>query len=207
MTASPERRPGEAERARAASPPAGRSVFRARARAVRLVILDVDGVLTDAGIYLGETTSGDPVEFKRFDIQDGLGIRLLRDAGIRVALISGRISAATELRARELGIEECHQDGGGRKLPAARELMRRYGLAWQEVAMLADDLPDLPLLRLVGVPAAVANAVLEIRREAVWTGQRSGGRGAVREFAEALLGARGEWEAAVEAYCMARSGG
>ena len=171
------------------------------------MILDVDGVLTDAGIYLGETASGDPVEFKRFDIQDGLGIRLLTDAGIRVALISGRVSAATELRARELGIEECHQDGGARKLPAARALLRRYDLAWHEVAMLADDLPDLPLFRLVGVPAAVANAVREIRREAVWTGQRSGGRGAVREFAEALLGARGEWEAAVEAYCTARSSG
>ena len=194
---------GRATSAPAASPPEeGR--FRERAGGIRLVILDVDGVLTDAGLYLGETAAGDTVEFKRFDIQDGLGIRLLSDAGIRVALISGRISPATEVRARELGIEECHQDGGGRKLPVARMLLRRYNLQWSQVAMLADDLPDLPVMRRVGVPAAVANAVAEIRREAIWTGQRSGGRGAVREFAEALLQARGKWDAAVEAYCAAR---
>ena len=161
-------------------------------------------MLTDAGLYLGETAAGNSVEFKRFDIQDGLGIRLLTDAGIGVALISGRISPATEVRARELGIEECHQDPGAHKLPIATKLLRRYNVEWSQVAMLADDLPDLPVFRRVGVPAAVANAVAEIRREAIWTGQRSGGRGAVREFAEALLQARGEWEAAVEAYCAAR---
>ena len=186
-----------------ASPPGG-GHFGERAGGVRLVILDVDGVLTDAGLYLGETAAGDSVEFKRFDIQDGLGIRLLTDAGIGVALISGRISPATEVRARELGIEECHQDPGAHKLPIATKLLRRYNVEWSQVAMLADDLPDLPVFRRVGVPAAVANAVAEIRREAIWTGQRSGGRGAVREFAEALLQARGEWEAAVEAYCAAR---
>ncbi len=202
MTTSRGDRPGRATSA-AASPP-GDGRFRERAGEIRLVILDVDGVLTDAGLYLGETAAGDAVEFKRFDIQDGLGIRLLSDAGIRVALISGRISPATEVRARELGIKECHQDGGARKLPVARKLLRRYDLRWSQVAMLADDLPDLPVLRKVGVPAAVANAVAEIRREAIWTGQRSGGRGAVREFAEALLQARGKWEAAVEAYCTAR---
>ena len=204
MTPSPGERPDGVESAPTASPPGGER-FREQAGGIRLVILDVDGVLTDAGLYLGETATGDPVEFKRFDIQDGLGIRLLKDAGIRVALISGRVSAATELRARELGIEECHQDAGARKLPVARRLLRRYALEWSQVAMLADDLPDLPLFRKVGVPAAVANAVEEIRREAVWTGRRSGGRGAVREFAEALLGERGEWETAVEAYCAARS--
>ncbi len=175
------------------------------ARAVRLVILDVDGVLTDAGVYLGETAEGHKVEFKRFDIQDGLGIRLLRESGIEVALISGRVSAATTLRAQELGIEECHQDAGAKKLPLVRELLQRHELDWGQVAMVADDLPDLPVLRRVGLPVAVGNAVEEVRREAVWVGHKSGGQGAVREFARALLEARGQWVRAVEAYCAART--
>ncbi len=175
------------------------------ARAVRLVILDVDGVLTDAGVYLGETGDGHPIELKRFDIQDGLGIKLLRESGIVVALISGRISAATTLRARELGIEECHQDAGARKLPVVRDLLDRHGFDWSQVAMLADDLPDLPVIRKVGLPVAVGNAVDEIRSEAVWVSRRRGGNGAVREFARELLEARGEWVRAVEAYCAARS--
>lgn len=175
------------------------------ARAIRLAILDVDGVLTDAGIYIGETADGKPLELKRFDIQDGLGIRLLGESGVRVALISGRVSAATTLRARELGIEECHQDAGARKLPLVRDLLHRHGLEWSQVAMLADDLPDLPVFRKVGLPAAVGNAVEEIKSKAVWISRRGGGRGAVREFARALLGARGEWDGAVEAYCAART--
>ena len=175
------------------------------ARSIRLVILDVDGVLTDAGVYLGEDDRGGTLELKRFDIQDGLGIQLLKDAGIEVALVSGRVSAATAARARELGVEECHQDPGARKLPVVRELLGRLGLEWPEVAMVGDDLPDLPVLRKVGLPIGVANAVPEIRREVRWTTSRSGGRGAVREFARALLLARGEWNRTVEAYCAARS--
>lgn len=176
----------------------------ALARAVRLVVLDVDGVLTDAGVYIGEDEDGRRVELKRFDIQDGLGVRFLRDAGIEVALVSGRESAATAHRARELGIE-CHQDPGAKKLPVVRELVERLAIEWSQVALLADDLADLPVLRRVGLPAAVGNAVPEVRRDAVWVGRREGGRGAVREFAHALLLARGEWEDLVEAYCAARS--
>ena len=175
------------------------------ARAVGLVLFDVDGVLTDAGVYVGELEGGSPIELKRFDIQDGIGIRLLRESGIRVALVSGRVSAATALRARELGLEECYQDGEARKLPVVRGLLARHGLDWSQVAMLGDDLPDIPVLRRVGLPAAVGNAVEEVRREAVWIGRRTGGRGAVREFAQALLEARGEWDRAVEAYVAERS--
>lgn len=175
------------------------------ARAIRLVVLDVDGVLTDAGVYVGGDGSGEPVEFKRFDIQDGLGIRLLRDAGLEVAFVSGRVSSATEVRARELGIQECHQVAGARKLPVIREMMERMGLEWSEVAMLADDLPDLPVLRKVGLPVAVGNAVPEVRREVVWSTRRVGGSGAVREFARVLLEARGEWATMVDAYVRARS--
>lgn len=177
----------------------------ALARRIRVVILDVDGVLTDAGVFLGSTTAGVEVEMKRFDIQDGLGIRLLQDAGIQVALLSGRPSRATELRAQELGIQECVQVPGARKLGALRELLVRLEADWPEVAMMGDDLADLPVLRKVGLPVAVGNAVPEVRRDALFTTRRDGGSGAVREFARLLLEARGEWHERVEAYCAARS--
>ncbi len=174
------------------------------ARTIRLVVLDVDGVLTDAGVYLGETASGEAVEMKRFHIQDGLGIHLMRDAGLKVALLSGRPSPATRIRAEELGLDECIQKSGGMKIPALKALLKRGGVDWGQVAMLGDDLPDLPVMRRVGLPAAVANAVPEVRREALFTTRMDGGKGAVREFARRLLEARGEWDQLVEAYCAAR---
>lgn len=177
------------------------------AERIKLVILDVDGVLTDAGVYMGHGPGGEPLELKRFDIQDGLGVVLLQAAGIEVALVSGRVSPATEVRAAELRIRECHQDAGARKLPVVREMLERLGLEWDEVAMVADDLPDIPVLRKVGLPVAVGNAVPEVRREALWSSRREGGSGAVRDFARTLLKARGEWERLVEEYCAARSDG
>ena len=177
------------------------------ARRVELVIFDVDGVLTDSGVYMGELPDGTSVELKRFDIQDGLAIKLLMETGMRVALVSGRVSAATALRARELGIEECHQVPGALKMPVVRNLLDRTGVSWDEVAMLADDLPDLPVFRRVGLPVAVGNATPELVRDAVWQTRAKGGRGAVREFVRALLIARGQWEHVVEAYCDARSDG
>src|SRR2546429_1224952 len=125
------------------------------ARRLKLVGLDVDGVLTDNGIYVGMV--GDhPVELKRFHIQDGLGIKLLRDAGLVVVLASARRSEATELRARELKVDEVVQDK--RKLPAFEDLLRRRGVSWEDCAFVGDDLPDLPLLRRGGVPPARADA-------------------------------------------------
>jgi 3-deoxy-D-manno-octulosonate 8-phosphate phosphatase (KDO 8-P phosphatase) len=171
-----------------------------------LVVLDVDGVLTDGGVYLGALPEGETLEMKRFDIQDGLGIRLLQWAGIEVAVVSGRVSEATAIRSRELEIVECHQDGGAQKIRAIKGILDRLGLGWEQVAMLGDDLPDLAVLRRVGVPAVVANATEDVRKVAVWQGTRPGGRGAVREFCEAVLKARGEWDALVEAYVTARDG-
>jgi 3-deoxy-D-manno-octulosonate 8-phosphate phosphatase (KDO 8-P phosphatase) len=175
-----------------------------RARRVRLVALDVDGVLTDGGIYLGATDAGERVEMKRFEITDGLGVHLLKQCGIRVAIITGRESAAVRLRAEELGIEDCLQDARATKLPMLASLLAKHEIAWDEVAFMGDDLADLPVLRRVGLPAAVANAVAEVRAEALWTATRRGGNGAVRELAEALLVARGEWAAAVDAYVRGR---
>lgn len=174
------------------------------ARRLSLVVLDVDGVLTDGGIYLGAGGDG-PFEFKRYDIQDGLGVHLMLVAGIRLAIITGRVSESVRLRAAELGITHVVQDASVRKLPALRRLIAELGLTMDEVAHIGDDLPDLAVLREVGLPVCVANAVPEVRRVCTVHLTRSGGRGAVREFAELLLKARGEWDALVERYVAERS--
>lgn len=169
------------------------------ARRVRMVGLDVDGVLTDGGIYLG-SVDGTPLEFKRYDIQDGLGVRFLLAAGIRVVIITGRISDSVRMRGAELGVDAVVQDTGPRKLGALRELADRFGLTLLETAFVGDDFPDLGVLREVGLPVAVGNAATEVRALAAVRLQRRGGHGAVREFAELLLRARGEWDDVVERY-------
>jgi len=164
----------------------------ATAKRVRLVGLDVDGVLTDAGVYMGMGADG-PIELKRFSVQDSIGLKLLAVAGLRLAFISGRYSEATTVRARELGITDVIQDPNGRKLPALEELLRRDGIEMSEVAFVGDDLLDLPVLTRVGLPVAVGNAVPEVLRVAAYTTKATGGHGAVREFSEVLLKSRGEW--------------
>jgi 3-deoxy-D-manno-octulosonate 8-phosphate phosphatase (KDO 8-P phosphatase) len=177
------------------------------AKKIGLVVLDVDGVLTDGGVYMGgDRGQVGNLEMKRFDVQDGLGIRFLQWAGITVAIVSGRVSKATEIRARELDIVECHQDGGAQKVRAIEGILKRTGLSWDQVAMLGDDLPDLAVLKKAGLPAVVANATEEVLKVAVWQGQKHGGQGAVREFCEALLKARGEWDGLVEDYVRDRGG-
>lgn len=176
------------------------------ARRIRLVVLDVDGVLTDGGIYLGATAGGERVEMKRYEITDGLGIHLLQEAGVQVAIVTGRESESVRLRAEELGVVECHQDATAQKLPIVRALLERLGIGWDETAFVSDDLADIPVLRRVGLGAAVANAVPEVRALAGWVARRRGGAGAVREFAEALLTARGEWATRVEQYLASREG-
>lgn len=184
-----------------------RTIDPARAAAIRLLALDVDGVLTDGGLYLGATAGGERVELKRFEITDGLGIHLLQSAGIEVAIVTRRASEAVRLRAEELGIRECHQQASPTKLPVVEEMAQRRGFGLDAVAFVGDDLADLPVLRRVGFPVAVANAVAEVRATAVWVTRRRGGRGAVRELAEALLRARGEWSAAVDRYVSGEPGG
>lgn len=181
-----------------------RGIPRQAAERVRLLALDVDGVLTDGGIFLGATASGERVEMKRFEITDGLGIRLLQEAGIQVAIVTGRESAAVRLRAEEMGVAECHQDPSAAKLPIMEGLLQRLGIRWEHTAFMGDDLADLPVIRRVGLPLAVANAVPEIHAEAHWVARRRGGEGAVREFAEVLLHARGEWATGVERYVAGR---
>lgn len=174
------------------------------ARRIRLVALDVDGVLTDGGIYLG-AVDGRSLEFKRYDIQDGLGIRLLQRAGLRVAIVTGRVSESVRLRAVEMDVDDVAQVVDAYKLPAFAAILDRHGVAAAETAFVGDDFPDLAVMRTVGLPVATGNAADEVKREAAHVLQRRGGSGAVREFAEALLRARGEWDAQWQEYVRARS--
>jgi 3-deoxy-D-manno-octulosonate 8-phosphate phosphatase (KDO 8-P phosphatase) len=174
------------------------------ARSIRIVGIDVDGVLTDGGIYLG-AVDGQPLEFKRYDIHDGLGIYFLRKAGLKVAVVTGRVSESVRLRCAELGVDELVQDPRVLKLPAFEGILRRLSIAPSEAAFIGDDFPDMSVLRAVGLPVAVANAVPEVRQACRVRLTRSGGRGAVREFAELLLRGRGEWDALCERYVAERS--
>ena len=178
--------------------------FEEAARHVRLVAFDVDGVLTDGGIYLGAAGS-QPVELKRYDIQDGLGMYFLRRAGIRTAIVTGRVSESVRMRARELEVDHLAQDPQAQKLPALTRIAAECGVSFNEIAFVGDDLPDLSVMRRVGLPVAVGNAVAEVRAIATITLQRTGGRGAVRELVERMLRARGQWDSLVEAYVAERS--
>ncbi len=180
----------------------------ALARRIRVIGLDVDGTLTDGGVYLGAGADGErviPFEFKRYDIQDGLGVWLLRQAGIKVAIVTGRVSASVETRARELQVDALAQDPHARKLAAWDRVLADLGCTNDEAAFVGDDLPDLPILQRVALPVAVGNAVPEVRRICTWQLEKRGGHGAVREFAEGLLNARDEWNSAVAEYVRSRS--
>ncbi|HEX7546033.1 MAG TPA: HAD-IIIA family hydrolase [Gemmatimonadaceae bacterium] len=178
----------------------------AAAKRVKFVGLDIDGVMTDGGIYLGDA-DGKRIELKRFEIQDGIGIGLMRKAGIKVGIITGRESESVRLRAEELKVDAVAQDTKARKLSALAKMLAQFGIDLSETAFVGDDLPDLAVLRVVGMPVAVANATKEVKEVANVHLTRAGGYGAVREFSELLLTARGEWAAAVERYVAATEDG
>jgi 3-deoxy-D-manno-octulosonate 8-phosphate phosphatase (KDO 8-P phosphatase) len=159
-----------------------------RAARIRLLVLDVDGVLTDGRLEYG--AAGE--ETKRFFVQDGLALVAARRAGLSVAVISGRASAAVTRRLSELGISEVHQ-GIDDKLAALDALMDRVKVKPAEVAVMGDDLPDLALMRRAGLALAPADAAPEVRRSADWVARRPGGAGAVRDAVEMLLKARKAW--------------
>jgi 3-deoxy-D-manno-octulosonate 8-phosphate phosphatase (KDO 8-P phosphatase) len=158
--------------------------------------MDVDGVLTDARIYLQSLPDGSAVEMKAFNAYDGAGLKMARACGIRTGIITGRESAATSRRAREMGMDFVYQKRAD-KLPAYEEILRRAKRNDVEVAYVGDDLPDLPLLARVGLAVAVANAAPEVQRAAHYVTRRSGGDGAIREVVELILKAQGKWAAAV----------
>jgi 3-deoxy-D-manno-octulosonate 8-phosphate phosphatase (KDO 8-P phosphatase) len=159
-----------------------------RASRIRLLVLDVDGVLTDGGLFYG--ASGE--ETKRFHVHDGLALVVARKAGLQIAVLSSRASAAVTRRMTELGVSEVHQ-GVGDKAGALAALCERLAVPAAAVAMMGDDLPDLAAMRRVGLALAPANAVAEVKRAAHWVARRRGGDGAVREAVEMLLKARRAW--------------
>lgn len=166
-----------------------------RAERVRLAVFDVDGVLTDGGIHY----DANGVEHKRFDVRDGLGLKLLRAAGIEVALLTARTSRPVEIRARELGLKHVEQ-GCRDKAQGLRELAVQVGVTLDQVAYTGDDWPDLPALGLAGLAIAVANADRQVRQAAHYCTTRAGGAGAAREVAELLLLAQGHYAAQLAGY-------
>ncbi|UCD53614.1 MAG: HAD hydrolase family protein [Phycisphaerales bacterium] len=163
--------------------------------AITLLVLDVDGVLSDGHL----TVYGDGSESKAFHTHDGHGLRMWQRAGLKVAMISGRQSEPTQRRAEQLEIahvfQNCHF-----KLPALMELLAELRLEAEQVAYVGDDLPDLPVIRFVGFGVAVANAVDEVKAQADYVTTRSGGDGAVREVVEMILKGSDRWQPLMERY-------
>jgi len=167
----------------------------ARARAVRLVVFDVDGVLTDGALFID--TEGR--EHKVFHSRDGHGMKMLRDCGVELAIITGRSSPAVTHRMASLGIEHVFQ-GQQDKLPAFRQLLVTLGLEAEQAAYVGDDVVDLPIMRRVGFAVAVADAHPLVKRHAHWQTANPGGRGAARDVCELIMEAQGRLDAALERY-------
>jgi 3-deoxy-D-manno-octulosonate 8-phosphate phosphatase (KDO 8-P phosphatase) len=166
-----------------------------KARNVKLLILDVDGVLTDGRIVIDDRG----VETKCFDVRDGHGIKMLKRANIDVAIITGRESDVVSHRAQELGIDSVYQNIHN-KLEVYEAILEEKGLKDGEVGFVGDDLVDLPLLRRVGFAAVVADGVEELKPYADYVSRNRGGRGAVREVIELILKAQGKWAELMERY-------
>ena len=166
-----------------------------RLRKVRLLLLDVDGVLTDGRIMLDDNN----VQSKSFDVTDGHGLKMIQRIGIEVGIITGRSSRVVEHRANELGIGIVHQ-GAKNKLIVARQILAERGIAPEEVAYIGDDIIDLPVMLQVGLAVTVTDAQQVVKSRAHWVLDLPGGYGAVRQFCDALLKARGAWEDATRRY-------
>lgn len=165
---------------------------------VKLLILDVDGVLTDGGIIL----DGGAAELKVFHVRDGHGLTMLKRAGVKVAIITGRNSEVVDRRARELGITEVYQ-GCHKKIVAYEKLLAKLAIADEYVAYIGDDVVDVPLFKRAGFPVAVADAVEEARESALFITNARGGRGAVREICDLILKASGKWRELLDEYDQA----
>jgi 3-deoxy-D-manno-octulosonate 8-phosphate phosphatase (KDO 8-P phosphatase) len=165
------------------------------AKNIKLLILDVDGVLTDGSIILDNEGN----EFKAFHVRDGHGIKMLEKAGINVAIITGRYSKVVDRRAKELGIKEvfqrCHI-----KSVAFDHLIEKFGLRPEEVAYIGDDIVDIPIFKRVGLSIAVSDATEETKAEAMMVTRNRGGKGAVREICEFLLKSKGLWQSLMGEY-------
>jgi 3-deoxy-D-manno-octulosonate 8-phosphate phosphatase (KDO 8-P phosphatase) len=169
--------------------------LRAKATQVRLLALDVDGVLTDGRIIMDHEGR----EIKAFDVRDGHGIKLLREAGIEVAMLTGRNSPVVQKRADDLGITWLRQ-GVADKVAAYAEIAREASIADEQTCFVGDELVDIPLLKRVGFPIVVADGVHEAKQWALYVTKAPGGKGAVREVCDLLLQAQGKWEEILRRY-------
>lgn len=169
---------------------------REQAQNIKLIIFDVDGVMTDGGIYIGENGE----LYKPFFCRDGLGITLAHRAGLKTAIITGRKSKQLAFRADELHITEVFQ-GHQDKRAAYRALKEKLKLSDEQIGYVGDDLIDLPVLLQVGLPMAVRDAVIEVRQAALLTSSFPGGHGAIRELIEFILKAQGKWDSLLQEYC------
>lgn len=160
---------------------------------VKLFLCDVDGVLTDASVFVGPDC-----EFKRFNILDGLGQRMLQHGGIKVGWVSRRVSEATTRRAKELKVDYLHQHDVSSKVIAVESILKETGFHWEDVCYVGDDIVDIGVLKRAGVAVAVANAVAEAKAVADYVTVQPGGHGAIREVVELILKAQNKWDALVE---------
>jgi 3-deoxy-D-manno-octulosonate 8-phosphate phosphatase (KDO 8-P phosphatase) len=168
-----------------------------RAAQIKLILMDVDGTMTDGAVTLLSQTDGSALEIKTFDAHDGQGLTLARTAGIRTGCITGRESAALLRRAHEMRMDYVYMKIPV-KMPAYEEILRKAELPDSAVAFIGDDLPDIPLLRRAGLAVAVGDAVPEVRKIAHYTTKALAGHGAVREAIELVLKSRGIWEEMIE---------
>lgn len=177
--------------------------FGAKARKIKMLLLDVDGVMTDGGILLGS----DSIEIKKFHVHDGMGIALAKASGMLVGILTGRDSEAVRRRARELEIDEIQQ-GAIDKEKGYEAILKKYGLKDEEIAYVGDDLLDIPILRRAGVSICVANGVEEAKKVSHYVTQKKGGEGAVREAVERILiGKRKKKEAILSLLSWAKERG
>jgi 3-deoxy-D-manno-octulosonate 8-phosphate phosphatase (KDO 8-P phosphatase) len=168
-----------------------------RAAKIKVMLMDVDGTLTDGSVTLLSQPDGSALEIKTFDAHDGQGMSLAHTAGLRMGVITGRESAALRRRMKELSVEFVYEKQP-HKIPAYEEILKKAGVAEDEVAYLGDDLPDLMVMRRVGLAVAVGDATPEVRRAAHYTTMRSGGRGAARELVELILKSKGMWDKMID---------
>lgn len=176
----------------------------ARAARVRLFLMDVDGVLTDGHLINVPGADGQMYETKMFDSQDGISLQWLSWQGIQTGVISGRVSPATETRAKQVHMTYIYQ-GHIEKIPILEEIRDKSGIALEEMAYAGDDLTDITVMRRVGFAIAVANAREEVKRAAHYVTAARGGSGAVREIVELLLQAHGKWDEILEKYEVRRA--
>ena len=165
------------------------------AKKIKFFACDIDGVMTDGGIILSEYQG----EYKRFDVQDGMGITMIRKAGLKTGIITGRVSEVVRKRAEELNFDEICQ-GFFWKEKALENILEKYQLAEEEIAYVGDDILDLPVLQRVGLPIAVQNARPEVRNKCYYTSNASGGHGAIREIVDWLLDLRNERQVIIDYY-------